>query len=148
MTLIRGAFYKPVDSKAFWRERGINPDDDRQRELGRVSSAHLESHDRAGLTVSLMFEFGGEVQGWPAYELSQLRKVSEHEDGYRVGTARGLTYVMRLCEMLRVRVLETAVGREVWCIRNRGLIIGMEQKKLDGGLIFIPADFWPTANQE
>jgi len=141
--LIRGAFYEPEDAKAFWRERGIDPDDERQRELGRVSSASFGGHDHGGHAVTLMFDFGGTGQGLPSYELSEPCRVSDDRaDWHRVGTASGLTYVIRLCELLRVDELHKAVGREVWCIRKGGLIIALEQKKLDGRLVFVQEDFW------
>lgn len=140
---VRDAFYEPLDVKAFWRARGIDPDDESQRELGRVERASFGSHDHGGHTVTLMFNFGGSGQGWPSYELSTCHKVGEDRtDWYRVGTARGLSYVMRLCEILRVEELHKAVGREVWVIRERGMIIAMEQKKLDGRLVFIPSEFF------
>jgi len=148
-TLISGAFHRPHDTKAFWRERGIDPDDDRQRELGRVTHAGFGSHDHGGHTVTLQFDFGGSGQGWPAYECSRLVRVGdERRDWYRAGTAAGLTYILRLCDMLLVDELHKAVGREVWCIRKDGLIVGMEQKKLDGGLCFIPKDFWARHSED
>ena len=74
---VRDAFYEPLDVKAFWRARGIDPDDESQRELGRVERASFGSHDHGGHTVTLMFNFGGSGQGWPSYELSTCHKVGE-----------------------------------------------------------------------
>lgn len=158
MTLYKGAFHRPANAKAFWRARLVDPDSEDERELGRVRAAALVSSPCVGYAVTITFEFGGPCgstsQAWPLYDVTECSATPEelrakrlsgddYEPSYRVGSALGLTYLLRTLEVLRVGELHKAVGREVWCIRDRQrMIVAMEQKGLDGGLVFIPSELW------
>lgn len=74
----------------------------------KIARTALGYEDHGIFTAMLYLEWGGGGQGFGGYGLDQYVKDSD-----RIGTAAGLTFVMRCCETAGVATWEQLVGKHI-----------------------------------
>ena len=115
-----------------------------RREIARITSTFLGVEDHGHFTASLTLDYGSAGQSAGNYELD------EHvERGRpRVGTARGMEFVMRVVRACGVRSWEEVRGRTVFAlIEGSGTgqrVIGISNLPTEPGELFLFADIMKT----
>ncbi len=114
-------------------------EEDRLRQLGKVEYVKLSREDHGVLCLWIGLDFGGVSQAFGGQILCVHDKVKDR----RVGTAGGLTFILRILDLFGVNMLEQINGRPVYALRDspRGLITGLETPSFDGGKRFLVVEW-------
>lgn len=109
------------------------------RELGRVERVEFGVEDHGILTLWLHLRFSASGQAFGGVALDEYDRANKR----RVGTAAGMTFVLRVLELFGAKSLDAVAGRYVYALRDtpNGTITGLQLPEVDGGARFDIADW-------
>lgn len=111
-----------------------------RRDIARITSTFLGVEDHNMFTAWLHLDYGGAGQGAGGYELDGHAEAGKP----RIGTARGMEFVMRAIRACGVRSWEEIRGRTIFAlIKGEGSdrrVVGIENLPTEPGERFVFAD--------
>jgi hypothetical protein len=111
---------------------------ERQKRIAKVTSAHLGWEDHGIFTCWVDLDYGGSAQGAGFYSLDRWHEGRKQ----RIGTAKGLEFIMRLMQVFAARDWSDIVGKTCYAIIADSKVVGLEPLPTERGKAFRFDTFW------
>ncbi len=112
-----------------------------RKKIAKVTETYLGLEDHGMFTATVVVDYGDSSQGSPIYELDTFKQGKG-----RMGTALGLTFIMRLLRAFGVNQWENLMGRTAYALfdpenkRHERMIAGFSPLPTETGETFIFKD--------
>ena len=112
-----------------------------EERIAKIKSADIGWEDHGILTTFIDLHYGGSThQGVPGHCLDAPSPERSYQRSDRVGTAYGLTFLMRIMDACGVDRWSKVPGRTVVALVRDGMVAGLKPLPTESGEEFIFAD--------